>query len=439
LLNLLNEQDILQQVISQWAQIYGIIDSHNLACPPRSTTIIHIAAAANLVDIIERMPLNSEDMARKDGDGNTAFHLAARHGHITGGKLLREKAADCEVTNRERRTPLIEAASFGHRGFVEWLLLEGVKLEATIGRGESALQAASLGGHQKVVEILLAAGAEVNTKCGRYGNALQAAAADGRSSEIVQILLDAGADINAQGGIYGNALQAAVADGRSSEIVQMLLDAGADVNAQGGRYGNALQAACSQGHEQIVQLLLEHKADVNAQAGNYEAPIQAACSAGHDRIVQILLERAAGVNSQGREYGSIGSIPQASIFDRETQSQATYPSNKHTFESSMNVKTAPSSMGQVCAGLSEELTGEVSDDESIYSARTDVTSADKYISEVSDVLLESLEKDLPDVSALNRILGVLEELLRLFAMQLEFEINSQVARDAMVFIRHYRQ
>jgi ankyrin repeat protein len=264
-----------------------------------------MAAAANLVDIIERMSLNSEDVARKDEDGNTAFHLAARHGHIIGGKILRKTTADCEAINRGGKTPLIEAASYGHTEFVEWLLLEGVSLEATMVRAASALQAASLGGHQSVVEILLGAGADVNAQGGEYGNALQAAAVYGKSSEIVQMLLDAGADVNAQGGRYGNALQAAAyADG--SEIVQMLLNAGVDVNAQGGEYGNALQAAAAYGKSsEIVQMLLDAGADVNAQGGIYGNALQAAAAYGKSsEIVQMLLDAGADVNAQGGIYGS---------------------------------------------------------------------------------------------------------------------------------------
>jgi hypothetical protein len=60
---------------------------------------------------------------------------------------LREKAADCEAINREGKTLLIEAASYRYTGFVEWLLLEGIKLKAIMGKGESALQSALLGGH----------------------------------------------------------------------------------------------------------------------------------------------------------------------------------------------------------------------------------------------------------------------------------------------------
>ncbi|CAI7647155.1 unnamed protein product [Penicillium bialowiezense] len=299
-----NDYNILQQVISQWVQIYQLLNPYSPACPERRTTVIHMAAAANLVDIIERMSLNSEDVAREDEYGDTPFHLAARHGHITGGRILREKAVDCGATNRKGRTPLIEAASFGRTEFVEWLLLEGVKLEATMGEGASALQEASLGGHQDIVKILLGAGADVNVQGGSYGNALQAAAY-GESSEIVRMLLDAGADVNAQGGRYGNALQAA-AYRQSSEIVRMLLDAGADVNAQGGdTYGNALQAAAYRESSEIVRMLLDAGADVNAQGGDHGNALQAAATYGESsEIVRMLLDAGADVNAQGGRYGN---------------------------------------------------------------------------------------------------------------------------------------
>ncbi|KAJ5548876.1 hypothetical protein N7513_006110 [Penicillium frequentans] len=304
----LNEQDILQQILGQWVRTYQILDPFNPACPPMNTTIVHMAAAANLLDIIERVSLNSEDLATEDANGNTAFHLAARYGHIAGGRILRQKAVNCESTNGRGKTPLIEAASYGHTEFVEWLLLEGVKLEGRVGKGGSALQSASLGGHQSVVEVLLAAGADVNAQGGEYGNALQAAAYR-RNSEIVQMFLDAGADVNALGGRYGSALKAAAAAAykESSGIVQILLNAGADVNARGGEYGNALQTAANGRNSEIVQMLLDAGADVNAQGGRYGNALKAATAAAYKEssgIVQILLNAGANVNARGGEYGN---------------------------------------------------------------------------------------------------------------------------------------
>ncbi|KAJ5148974.1 hypothetical protein N7448_000552 [Penicillium atrosanguineum] len=296
-----NELDILQRVIGRWVQIYQILNRLNQMCPPKGTTILHMAAAANLVDIIESVVSNGGDITNKDRIGNTAFHIAARHGHLTAGRILGEKGADHEAKNDKGITPLIEAASCGHVKFVEWLLNEGAKVE-TSARSEGALQAASLRGHQRVVVIFLGAGADVNAQGGAYGNALQAATY-GEHTEIVLMLLDAHADVNAQGGEFGNALQAAAFRG-STEIVRILLDAQADVNAKGGRFGNALQAAAYQGSTEIVRILLDARADVNTQGGEYGNALQAAAFGGRTEIVRILLDAQADVNTQGGIYGN---------------------------------------------------------------------------------------------------------------------------------------
>ncbi|KAJ6004615.1 hypothetical protein N7540_012984 [Penicillium herquei] len=295
-----NEKEILQKVLGRWVQVYQKLKLHSNLCPPRGTTLLHMAAAANLADLIEPVAPEDKDIAIRNGNGDTALHLAARWGHVIAGKLLRRKGADQVAKNHSGKTPLGEAASGGHLEFVEWLLDEGVDLGRN---GDGAtLQAASLGGYAGVVEILVGAGADVNAQGGYYGNALQAAASNG-SAETVQILLEAGTDVNAQGGYFGNALQAAAWSG-SAEIVQILLEAGADVNAQGGQYGNALQAAAYRGSTETVQIFLEAGADVNAQGGEYGNALQAAASNGSAETVQILLEAGADINAQGGEYGN---------------------------------------------------------------------------------------------------------------------------------------
>ncbi|KUM65315.1 hypothetical protein ACN42_g1775 [Penicillium freii] len=289
-----NEQDILQRVIGPWVQIYQTQNPSSDRCPREGTTILHMAAAANLVDVIESVVSNGGDITKKDIIGDTAFHLAARQGHITAGKILREKGADHEAKNEDGITPLTEAARCGHARSVEWLLHGGAKIE-TSARSEGALQAASLQGYQRVVAILLGARADVNAQGGKYGNALQAAcAADKGNTEIVQLLLEAHADVNAQGGHYANALQAGVYKG-NTEIVQLLLEAHADVNAQGGHYGNALQAVAYEGNTEIVQLLLEAHADVNAQGGYYASPLLAAVYDDDADPAQLLLHAGADV------------------------------------------------------------------------------------------------------------------------------------------------
>ncbi|KAF7516126.1 hypothetical protein PCG10_002464 [Penicillium crustosum] len=298
---LYNENDILQGMISAWIRIYQCLDPSSAACPAIGTTVLHMAASANLVDVIIPLLLGDEYIEKSNRVGNTALHFAAQAGHTTAGKILQEKGANREAKNNGGATPLMEAARCGHLGFVEWLLEEGVEIKTG---GGAALQIAALKGHSGIVEILLEARADVNAQGGKYGNALQAAAgAYNGSAETVKILLDAQADVNAQGGEFGNALQAA-AYNRSAETVKILLDAQADVNAQGGEYGNALQAAAYNGSAETVRILLDAQADVNAQGGEFGNALQAAAWRGSAETVKILLDAQADVNAQGGEYGN---------------------------------------------------------------------------------------------------------------------------------------
>lgn len=227
-----NEIPVLKRWIGRWVQVYQGLDPWSTTCPAAGTTLIHAAAASNLVDLIEHLGSNNTNIDEPDEDGKTALHLAAGRGHVAMAKLLRAKGADCEARCKYQNTPLVEAASHGHVKFVKWLLHNGANINMVTGYAGGALQTASLAGQESVVQMLLDAHADINAQGGGYGNALQAAACCG-NVVVVQMLLDAHAHVNTQGGRYGNALQAAAYNG-NVEVVQMLLDAHADINAQGG-------------------------------------------------------------------------------------------------------------------------------------------------------------------------------------------------------------
>lgn len=297
-----NEISILERWIDSWVGAYRRLSEYSAACPATDTTLLHMASAANMVDVIDGTASNNPIINKKNKRGQTALHLAAARGHMAAAERLQAKGADLEARDIYERTPLVEAASYGHMEFVEWLLCFGAKINTSTGSSGNALQSAASKGQSDIVRILLGAGAEINVHGGEYGSALQAAARYGRV-EVVQILLDAGADVNIQGGVNGNALQAAALCG-SVEAVQILLDAGADVSLQGGKYGNALQAASWHGGVEVVQVLLDAGADVSTQGGECGNALQAASLGGSTKVVQILLDAGADVSTQEGEYGN---------------------------------------------------------------------------------------------------------------------------------------
>ncbi|KAJ5777404.1 hypothetical protein N7520_000650 [Penicillium odoratum] len=252
-----NEQDVLQQIISGWVKICRFLRPYRF--PPAGTKLIHMAAAANLPDLLEEMISGGADLMEEDADGNSAFHAAALWGHQKIGRILYENGADQMAQSHDGTTPLVEAARHGRLGFVEWLLTEKAQFETSHDERRNALQEASWEGHAGIVKLLLDAGADANSGGGRFGNVLQGAAYRG-SVEVVQMLLDAHADVNAQGGEYGNALQAAVYWGKV-EVVHMLLNAHADPNIQGGIFEYVLLAAAHNRDSDQIRILLDAGAD----------------------------------------------------------------------------------------------------------------------------------------------------------------------------------
>ncbi|KAJ5855042.1 hypothetical protein N7534_007585 [Penicillium rubens] len=306
-----DEMKTLRECLGRWLKVskvmmevkdYKGLSKFSVDCYEPGTTLFHMAAAANMIDVLDSLLRNHEGIDQTDDDGRSAFHLAARRGHITVAQMLKERGAECDKVSRWRVTPLEEAAEHGQVKFVEWLLYNGFPIKARAKKAGSALHAASLSRHRDTVDLLIRAGADVNTQGGTYGNALQAAAWAG-SAEVVQILLNSGAKVNAQGGRYGNALQAAALMGRG-DVVRMLLNAGADVDTQGGEYGNALQAAVWRENDGVVRMLLEAGADVDNPGGEYGNALQAAAWTGYADMVRILIEAGADVNIQGGKYGN---------------------------------------------------------------------------------------------------------------------------------------
>ncbi|KAJ6000741.1 hypothetical protein N7481_001150 [Penicillium waksmanii] len=296
-----NEIPILKERMKLWVLVYQQIEGNTTACPAIGTTLLHMASAANMVDVINTMCSNGSIINKKNAEGRTAMHFAASRGHMTAAKMLCGNGADLDTVSKQGETPLVEAASHGHRSFVEWLLNLGVDINKSNELSGTALQSAVSKGRTDLVHLLVDVGADVDAQGGENGNALQIAAACG-SIEIVQLLLDFDTNVHAKGGYFGNALQAAAHHG-NTDIVQKLLDAGVNVNAKGGHFGNALQAAASDWTFNTVEKLLEVGADFNAQGGCFGNALQAAASNGSIKTVERLLNAGANVHAKGGHFG----------------------------------------------------------------------------------------------------------------------------------------
>ena len=235
---------------------------------------------------------------------------AAKQGDVAKVLSLLKKGANANVreTNgqltRMGYSPLMWAASKGHKAVVEALLAGGADVHAGDSENRTALMMAAANGHPDIAALLIAGGADIHAKSLRNDTALMAAAAGGRP-EIVQRLLDMGAAADWANDIGETALMAAALRGHAG-TVEVLLTGGARVDAIDEMGNTALILASTGvlyeggGSAETVKLLLADGAEVNGANDSGITALMGAATRGNSEVVRVLL--AAGADRKARVF-----------------------------------------------------------------------------------------------------------------------------------------
>ena len=224
--------------------------------PPLAWAVMmgHAAAAELLLK-------HGADINGRNGDGNTALHLAVFLGHAETAELLIKNGADINTKNGDGAVPIdLLGVPWEMTRFLTDMF--GIKLEqkqVETGRAKIAeilnLKLASASqvalndiwkaastGNLNVVKRALANGMDANLKDPKSGDILLGTAALMGHTEIVALLLEHGADVNLRSKDGGTALHAAAFLGRA-ETVKLLLEHGADTTIRHNMGGTAIDGA----------------------------------------------------------------------------------------------------------------------------------------------------------------------------------------------------
>ena len=184
-----------QKLLQLWINIFSIIENGSY----RGATLLHIAAASNLLSVIRALLENKAKVNEPDDEGATPLHYATKF--------------DNEIVSNEASVLL--------------LLENGADIEAHEPMFGTALSRAARFGNERMVRLLVGQGAKVNAKGGYWGTALEAAVeldkynvgqSDKKTVAVVRFLLEKGAN-------SGRALEKAVTRGsRNSKAVVRLLE-----------------------------------------------------------------------------------------------------------------------------------------------------------------------------------------------------------------------
>ena len=211
-------------------------------------------------------------------------------------RLLNESKTD-EKKVDEMNQQLIVAAEKGDTDRMLKLLQDGADINATDGRGRTAVMAATYENKADMVKALINKGADINIRDNNLNNVLLYAGASGYL-DIVKLAIDAGADTKLTNRFGGTALIPASERGHVEVVQELLTQSDVDVNHINSLHWTALLEAIILGnggvrHQNIVQLLVNHGADVNISDGDGSTPLNHAQQKGFKEIADILIEAGA--------------------------------------------------------------------------------------------------------------------------------------------------
>ncbi|MBQ4875088.1 MAG: ankyrin repeat domain-containing protein [Rickettsiaceae bacterium H1] len=201
-------------------------------------TPLHLAARHAHADVVKVLINAGADVNIKDYNGKTAYDLAvnerikaliqvAKVGDLEQVKILIQKGA----SNEDKSEALTQAAFFGHKDIVLFLIDNVTDVNGYDKHGQTALHCAAEAGHEDIIKILInnnKAGLKIRLR-DSFFTALHLASYSGHK-QTVQLLLDNEAEINDNNNNEKKTPLHLAARHAHADVVKVLINAGADVN-----------------------------------------------------------------------------------------------------------------------------------------------------------------------------------------------------------------
>lgn len=161
-------------------------------------------------------------------DQSTLLHIAARNDLVNIAELLIKKGINVDATDQDGWNPLHFAAASGSIGVVEILIANGANVNTADQNGCTPLHCAAHNANKEIVELLLDTGANVDAVSQAKSTALHhAVSAENCQVEIVEAILKKEADVDMTDKYGRTPLCWAIRNGYS-EIARILLKYNAD-------------------------------------------------------------------------------------------------------------------------------------------------------------------------------------------------------------------
>ncbi|XP_078693591.1 uncharacterized protein LOC144922996 isoform X3 [Branchiostoma floridae x Branchiostoma belcheri] len=276
---------VVQTLLGFGAQV-GIRGGKNLETP------LHIAARVKEGDKVAEMLLKSgAEVNAPQEDGETALHIAARHGNIKMMQALMEDGGDLMMQSKMGENPLHIAVRYCHwelvSAIINFLVNEKTRVDAVI----------CINTQTNEGETPVHYGAETTKDMCHF---------EGEDIRIMQMLLEYDGDVNMATKLTQETPMHYCARAGNEDVLQeMVKNIGAHkvqhaVNKQAKNGWSPLLVASEQGHLSIVKILLQNHARVDVFDEHGKAALHLAAENGHMEVSDVLLWHKAFVNAKSK-------------------------------------------------------------------------------------------------------------------------------------------
>jgi len=220
------------------------------------------------------------------------IHDAVRSGNLDKVKtLLRTHSEWLNSPDQNQKTPLLLSLESGHIDIARYLIEQGADVNLKDKDKSSPLHNAAFLGNLEIVDLLLKKGASSVNEGNFRGQTPLLFACEKGHPGVVTRLLDAGADIEARDALGRTPLMT-TALSRNMEVVKILVRRGADINAvikRGPATYTVLSISAMYGFGELVDLLIDKDAAVSKDA--LEPTINLAIQGGHARLFEYVRKK----------------------------------------------------------------------------------------------------------------------------------------------------
>ncbi|XP_076081609.1 uncharacterized protein LOC143052446 isoform X2 [Mytilus galloprovincialis] len=257
-------------------------------------TPLHIAARTREGEKCAEMLLKSgADVNATRENGETAMHIAARHGQIQMVIACLEEGGDPTQQSKIGETPLHVAVRHCHLDVARELL-------TIVSRSRSRIDAVMLVNQQNWEgETTVHYAAELTKNLAHE---------DLEDTDMIKLLLEYDGDTNLHTKLtFETPLHYCARAGNGDILLEIVKHIGAlgvqkAVNKQSKNGWSPLLVASEQGHISIVKILLQHHARVDVFDENHgKAALHLAAESGHDQVADVLLWHKAFVNAKSKQ------------------------------------------------------------------------------------------------------------------------------------------